>query len=79
MALPRTLAFAGETWWRSRDGNGSPGTAHLSPGLLAQVALDEIILAAMKTPGKFPRRADYETASREMLAAYELFRERGWV
>jgi hypothetical protein len=78
MAVPRTLAFAGETWWRSRNGEGSPETAHLSAGLLAQVAMDEIILAAMKTPGKFPRRSDYETASKEMLAAYELFRENGW-
>ncbi len=78
MALPRTLAFAGETLLRSRGGNGSPGTPHLSPGLLAQVALDEIIIAAMKTPGRFPRRADYETASREMLAAYDLFRAQGW-
>ena len=78
MAVPRTLAFAGEAWWRSRGGNGSPDTPHLSPGLIAQVALDEIILAAMKTPGKFPRRADYETASKEMLAAYELFRSHGW-
>ena len=78
MAVPRTLAFAGEAWLRSRAGKGSPGTPHLSAGLVAQVALDEIVLAAMKTPGKFPRRADYETASTEMLAAYELFRSHGW-
>lgn len=40
--------------------------------------MDELVLAAMKTPGKFPRRADYENAARELMAAYELFRERGW-
>ncbi len=78
MALPRTLAFAGEAWWRAREEEGAPGTPHLSPGLIAQVAMDEIILAAMKTPGKFPRREDYERASAELLAAYELFRSRGW-
>ncbi len=78
MAAPRTLAFAGEAWWRSRGGNGSPDTPHLSAGLVAQVAMDELVLAAMKTPGKFPRRADYETAGKEMLAAYELFRSHGW-
>jgi pimeloyl-ACP methyl ester carboxylesterase len=32
----------------------------------------------MKTPGRFPRRKDYENARDEMLAAYELFREQGW-
>jgi len=78
MAVPRTLAFAGESWWRSRRGSDAPDTPHLSAGLLAQVAMDEIILAAMKTPGRFPRRADYETAGKEMLAAYELFRSHGW-
>ncbi len=78
MALPRTLAFAGDAWWRGRGDNGEPDTPHLSAGLIAQVALDEIVLAAMKTPGKFPKRADYEAASKELLAAYELFCARGW-
>lgn len=78
MAIPRTLSFAGEAWWRSRTGSGSPHAPRLSPGLVAQVALDELVLAAMKTPGRFPRRADYETARREMLEAYELFRDSGW-
>jgi hypothetical protein len=78
MAIPRTLAFTGNAWWRARNADPRPGTPHVSPAFVAQVALDEIVLAAMKTPGKFPHRADYETASRELLAAYELFRERGW-
>lgn len=78
MAIPRTLAFAGRTWWRTREGQPRPGMPNLSPALLAQVALDEIVIAAMKTPGRFPRRTDYETASRELMEAYELFRERGW-
>jgi hypothetical protein len=78
MALPRTLAFAGEAWWRARGDNGAPDSPHLSPALLAQVALDEVVLAAMKTPGKFPKRADYEVASSELLAAYEAFCARGW-
>jgi hypothetical protein len=77
MAIPRTIAFAGSAWMRSREAE-TPSTPHLSAGFLAQVALDEIILAAMKTPGRFPRRSDYHTAREEMLAAYELFREAGW-
>lgn len=78
MAVPRTIAFAGSAWLRERRNKGEASTPHLSPSLVAQVALDEIILAAMKTPGRFPRRQDYENARDEMLAAYELFREHGW-
>jgi hypothetical protein len=79
MAIPRTMAFAGTTWLRSRVMNdSSPSKPHLSPAFLAQVALDEVIIAAMKTPGRFPHRKDYETARDEMLATYELFREHGW-
>jgi hypothetical protein len=77
MAVPRTIAFAGNAWLRSRR-PATPSTPHLSPAFIAQVALDEIIIAAMKTPGRFPKRADYIRAREEMLAAYELFRENGW-
>ncbi len=77
MAVPRTLAFAGSAWMRSRRENIA-STPHLSPAFVAQVALDEIVLAAMKTPGRFPHRKDYELAREEMLAAYELFRAQGW-
>jgi pimeloyl-ACP methyl ester carboxylesterase len=76
-AVPRTIAFAGSAWMRSRR-EDAPSTPHLSPAFIAQVALDEIILAAMKTPGRFPHREDYTRARDEMLAAYELFRENGW-
>jgi pimeloyl-ACP methyl ester carboxylesterase len=77
MAIPRTIAFTGKSWMRSRR-EDAPSTPHLSAAFVAQVALDEIILAAMKTPGRFPHRADYTTAKEEMLAAYALFRENGW-
>ncbi|MEX2394100.1 MAG: alpha/beta hydrolase family protein [Actinomycetota bacterium] len=77
MAIPRTIAFSGSAWLRSRR-EDMPSTPHLTPAFVAQVALDELILAAMKTPGRFPHRADYTTAKEEMLAAYALFRENGW-
>jgi pimeloyl-ACP methyl ester carboxylesterase len=77
MAVPRTIAFAGNAWLRARR-DETAVKANLSPALIAQVALDEIILAAMKTPGRFPHREDYTRAREEMLAAYELFRENGW-
>jgi pimeloyl-ACP methyl ester carboxylesterase len=75
MAAPRTLQFAAETLMH-RNGNGD--SAHLSPALLAQVAMDELVLAAMKTPGKFPHRSDYEAAGADVLATYELFHSKGW-
>jgi len=77
MAVPRTVAFTTKAWIRSR-GPETPTTPHITPAFVAQVAMDEIVLAAMKTPGRFPHRNDYEVARGEMLAAYELFREAGW-
>jgi hypothetical protein len=77
MAVPRTLAFTANAWLRSR-GPDSPSKPHVSPAFIAQVAMDEIVLAAMKTPGRFPHRADYERARAEMLDAHAQFVWSGW-
>ena len=76
-AIPRTIAFSTNAFIRSRRPE-TASTPHLSPAFVAQAALDEIIIAAMKTPGRFPHRMDYTNAKEEMLAAYELFRANGW-
>jgi hypothetical protein len=73
MAVPRTLAFGATAWMRSR-GEQTPSTPHLSAAFIAQAAIDEVVIAAMKTPGRFPHRKDYEIARGELLAAYEQFR-----
>ena len=79
MAAPRTLGFAAQALLRrNRYADPTSGTPNLSAALLAQVALDEFVLAAMKTPSRFPHRADYENASADVLAAYEVFRANGW-
>ncbi len=77
MAVPRTIAFSTSAFMRSR-GPEMPSKPHLSAPFIAQVALDEILIAAMKTPGRFPKREQLANAREEMLAAYELFRENGW-
>jgi pimeloyl-ACP methyl ester carboxylesterase len=77
MAVPRTIAFAGNAWLRSRRDHDAVKT-QLSPAFVAQVALDEVIIAAMKVPSRFPHRHEYTSARNEMLAAHERFIEQGW-
>jgi pimeloyl-ACP methyl ester carboxylesterase len=79
LSAPRTLAFVGSEVWRSRRGDADGPPFNLSPALVAQVAVDELIVALMSTPGRYPRRADYERAREEILAADDLFKRRGWV
>ena len=54
-------------------------TPAISPGLIAQVALDEAILGMAMGPNRFPRRADYERVGAELAAARALFTARGWL
>jgi dienelactone hydrolase len=53
--------------------------ARPSPGLAAQVLVDEVLIAAMKNPRLFPHRDDYVRAGRDIAAAHELWTERGWL
>jgi pimeloyl-ACP methyl ester carboxylesterase len=41
--------------------------------------MDELLLAVMKSPKRYPRRADFERVGREVLEAADLFERRGWV
>jgi hypothetical protein len=49
----------------------------ISPGLVAQVALDESMMAVAVGPNRFPRRADYERVGAELALARELLRQCG--
>src|SRR6516164_8093107 len=63
MAAPRTAAFVARSWARSRGAphnNSHPPSPAPSAGLVAQVAMDELLLAVMKSPKRYPRRADLE-------------------
>jgi hypothetical protein len=53
--------------------------ARPTPGLAAQVALDEAVLAVMMSPKRMPRRADYHRLATEVPAARELYADRGWL
>jgi hypothetical protein len=77
MAVPRTIAFTANTWLRSRFDTDRI-KPHLSPAFVAQAALDEVIIAAMKTPGRFPHRRDYELAREDLLHAYNAFCAAGY-
>ena len=81
MTAPRTAAFVARSWARSRQDatTAYPPTPPPSAGLAAQVAMDELLLAVMKSPRRYPHRADYERVGREVLEAADLFERRGWV
>jgi hypothetical protein len=53
--------------------------ARPTPGLAAQVAMDEAVLAVMMSPKRMPRRADYHRLAEEVPAARELYGSRGWL
>lgn len=78
---PRTAAFMARTWARSRRPVSDPDAVPARPsvGLAAQVLLDEVLISAMRNPRLLPRRADYERAGVEVLEAFDLYRERGWL
>ena len=81
MTAPRTAAFVARSWARSRQAPlpAYPPSPQPSAGLAAQVAVDELLLAVMKSPRRYPRRADYERVGREVLEAVDLFESRGWL
>ncbi len=80
-AVPKTLGFLGETLvhrFTDVPPGGVPLPA-LSAGLIAQVAMDEAILALAMGPNRFPRRTDYERVGAELSYAHLLFTSRGWI
>lgn len=81
MTAPRTAAFVARSWARRRQDPDSlsPPSPQVSAGLAAQVAMDELLLAVMKSPKRYPHRADYERVGQEVLEAAALFEERGWL
>jgi hypothetical protein len=80
-AAPRTVRFLGETIVRRFTDPPSGAVPHpaMTPGFIAQVALDESILAMAMGPNRFPRRADYERVGAELAHARLLFETHGWI
>ena len=67
--------------WRAGTAKGVAGlpVPSVSPGLAAQVAIDETLLAVAAGPNRMPRRADYERVGAELAHARLLFETQGWL
>ena len=80
VAVPRTARFMGETALRKlRDPVPGMPVPDVTPMFAAHVAMDEVILALVMGPNRFPRRADYERVSAELRSARRLFEAEGWL
>jgi len=78
---PRTAAFAVKAQLRPRraDIDGPPNAA-LTAGLVAQVAVDELILALFRSSGRSALTdAALAATGEEVLEADRLFQARGWI
>jgi dienelactone hydrolase len=81
MTVPRTLSFVAESWARGfrTPVYPDPPAPRVTPALVAQVQLDEFVLAAMKSPRRYPRRLDYERVGSEVLRGVSLYEGQGWL
>ena len=77
-AIPRTLHFLGSALLRGEVSDALPAP-HLSIGLAAQVAMDEVLLAVALTPRRFPLPGDYARVAAELAEADRLFTRNRWI
>ena len=78
---PRTAMFAVKTRLRQGRENdaGHPPSAALSPGLVAQVAVDELVLAIFRSIGRSALTdAALAATGEEVLEAARFFQAHGW-
>lgn len=76
---PRTTRWALETAFSEAGRLPGAPRVRMTGGLLAQVAMDEAVMALVQGPSRFPRRADYLRVGAELAVAEELFDDRGWL
>ena len=76
----RTARWVAGSWWRERrvPVAGLP-LARPSAAAVAQVAIDECVLAVMNNPSREPDRADLLRVAREADAAVAQFAREGWL
>ena len=81
MAAPRTVGFVAKSALRGMRSPVYPDPPVPRPtlGLALQVAMDELILGAMKSPKRYPRRLDYSRVGEEVRRGVALYEERGWL
>ncbi len=77
---PRTARWATETM-RTRMTEDDDGTPYirLTPGLVAQVAMDESVMALAVGPNRFPSRSDYQRVGAELALARERLTAEGYL
>src|SRR5919197_855991 len=79
---PRVLGFVVRESWRARaakDSADRPPVAQLTPWLVALAALDEWMVAFMKTPGRVPTAEGFARVAGELKQARDLYSRRGWL
>lgn len=79
-AGPRTARWVTETL-RERLAEPAPGTVsvRVTPSLVAQVAMDESLMAMAVGPNRFPSRSDYERVGAELALAEERLGAAGYL
>ncbi len=80
-AVPRAAGFLTQANRRSalaaQDDTVIP--VRTTPGLAAQVLLDEVLIAMFRHPRLLPRNRDFPPAAADVAAAHAMFAERGWL
>jgi dienelactone hydrolase len=81
LTAPRTAGFVMQAWARGRRIPTYPElpAPRVTPALAAQVAIDEAIIALMRSPKRYPHRADYLRVAGELREARALYDARGWL
>lgn len=80
-AGPRAAAFLSRSHARTA-GAGNDDTivpVHTTPGLAAQVLLDEVLIAAFRNPRLLPKGDDFANAAADISSALVQFASQGWL
>ncbi|HXY46059.1 MAG TPA: hypothetical protein VEH29_17875, partial [Acidimicrobiales bacterium] len=84
-ALARAVRSLSRTWRFARDRQLRAAELHPLPAppptltLLAQVAMEEALMAVAMSPGRFPRASELDRVADEVRAARSLFAAEGWL
>ncbi|HZU80924.1 MAG TPA: alpha/beta hydrolase, partial [Acidimicrobiales bacterium] len=80
-AGPRAAAFLSRARTRTATsvGDATVVPVHTSPGLAAQVLLDEVMIAAFRHPRLLPHGDDYASAGADVARARDVLSTQGWL
>jgi pimeloyl-ACP methyl ester carboxylesterase len=80
-APPKAAKFAVDTWWKGRRPPEDPDdpVVPLTVAMVAQVALDEAVLAVMRKPRTNVTASDYVSISKELADAQAMYEREGWL